>query len=401
GSTRHRVDFGFWQLALLFLGAKIGGTIFGKLRQPSLIGELLAGTILGTILLDLGTSTMIQVVAQIGIVFLILYTMMSIDLSAIEQDIERLVLSQALTAVIIFALLTGIFSWLNRGTGEISFILVAGAAIFGSSTVITARVLLSLREMDSREGQAIIGLQIINSIVELLLISSVSNILKYQQFNYEPVLSLALMVIGTFAVMSRVGSRFINGLLNSVQVLKMDEVFLALTLLLAFTIGAVTEALQLTSYLGVMLVGVLISRTEQAKAISTKIRELGEGFFIPIFFGYLGLSVSILGVLADVSWLITLLVLLTIVRFAAGFVPTLFTGYSISETVKIASGMLPMSEYGLLMLSLGVTYGVLTQVDYSVFVVIFLVVNVLSPLAITLLFRGTPVTPHRRRSPHW
>ncbi|MDD1677431.1 MAG: cation:proton antiporter [Methanomicrobiales archaeon] len=395
------MDFGFWQLALLFLGAKIGGTIFGKLRQPSLIGELLAGTILGTILLDLGTSTMIQVVAQIGIVFLILYTMMSIDLSAIEQDIERLVLSQALTAVIIFALLTGIFSWLNRGTGEISFILVAGAAIFGSSTVITARVLLSLREIDSREGQAIIGLQIINTIIELLLIASVSNILKYQQFNYEPVLSLALMVIGTFAVMSRVGSRFINGLLNSVQVLKMDEVFLALTLLLAFTIGAVTEALQLTSYLGVMLVGVLISRTEQAKTISTKIRELGEGFFIPIFFGYLGLSVSILGVLADVSWLITLLVLLTIARFIAAFVPTLFTGYTAMESVKIASGMLPMSEYGLLMLSLGVTYGVLTQVDYSVFVVIFLIVNVLSPLIITLLFRGTPVSSHRGRRQHW
>jgi Kef-type K+ transport system membrane component KefB len=181
----------------------------------------------------------------------------------------------------------------------------------------------------------------------------------------------------------------------------MEEVFLALTLLLAFTIGAVTEALQLTSYLGVMLVGVLISRTEQAKSISIKIRELGEGFFIPIFFGYLGLSVSILGVLQDVQWLITLLVLLTIVRFVASFVPTLFSGYSFVESVKISSGLLPMSEYGLLMLSLGVSYGVLTQVDYSVFIVIFLMVNVLAPLAITLLFRGAPVSSHRGRRRHW
>jgi Kef-type K+ transport system membrane component KefB len=267
--------------------------------------------------------------------------------------------------------------------------------------VITARVLLSLRELDSREGQAVIGLQIINGIVELLLISSVSNVLKYQTFNVEPVLSLALMVVGTFAVMSRVGSRFINGLLNSVQVLKMEEVFLALTLLLAFTIGAVTEALQLTSYLGVMLVGVLISRTEQAKTISSRIRELGEGFFIPIFFGYLGLSVSILGVLQDVQWLLTLLVLLTAIRFVAAFVPTLFTGYSVVESVKISSGMLPMSEYGLLMLSLAVTYGVLTQVDYSVFIVIFLIVNVLSPLVITLLFRGAPVPARRTVRHHW
>jgi Kef-type K+ transport system membrane component KefB len=72
-----------------FSQQKIGGTLLTKLRQPSLIGELLAGTVLGSILISFGGSPTIQVVAQLGIIFLILLTMLSIDLNEIEQDIER------------------------------------------------------------------------------------------------------------------------------------------------------------------------------------------------------------------------------------------------------------------------------------------------------------------------
>jgi Kef-type K+ transport system membrane component KefB len=378
------VNFELWDLALLFLCAKIGGTIFSKLRQPSLIGELLAGAALGMFFAGMSSSVTINVVAQLGILFLILLTMLSLDLSSIEQELERLIVAQVFTAVIIFVLLVGFFSFLGLST---DLILVVGAAIFGSSTVISVRVLTTMKELNSREGQAIVGLQVINGIVELLLISAVINVLQYHEFNYEPVLSLVLMVVGTFVVMSRVGYRYISGIMNSIEILKMDEVLFALTLLLAFSTAAVTEALGLTMYLGIMLVGVLISRTQHAPSISRKIKELGEGFFIPVFFASLGLSVSVLGILENISWLVVLLLSLTAVRFISGLIPTIASGYSPIESCKIAAGMLPMSEYGLLMLSLGVSYGALTEADYSVLVVVFLIVNVLTPVMMGILFR--------------
>lgn len=383
-----------WDVALLLLAAKIGGTLFTKLRQPGLIGELLAGTLVGSILVGFGNSSTIQVVAQLGIIFLILLTMLSIDLREIEQEIDRLILAQVAAAAIIFILLLGIFSFLNLG---FNLILVAGAAIFGSSTAISAKTLLSMNELSSREGQAIIGLQIVNGIIELLLISAVTNIIQYQRFDIEPVLGLTLMIIGTYVVMSGIGSKFITWLVNSVQILKMEEVLLALTLLLAFSTAAVTESVGMTSFFGVMLIGVLLSRTEQSRRISKTIEQLGESFFIPVFFASLGLSVRLLAVLDNLSLLLLLIAVLTMVRFAAYLIPLGFCNYSLIESLKISAGLLPMSEYGLLMLGIGITYHVLDSTIYSILVVIFLVMNVLAPILIGMVFGAGPSRKTARR----
>jgi Kef-type K+ transport system membrane component KefB len=195
------------------------------------------------------------------------------------------------------------------------------------------------------------------------------------------------MIIGTFAVMSRVGSTFINRLFNVFQVLRLDEVFIALTLVLAFSAAAITEAVGMTSYFGYMLVGVLVSRTEQSRTILKKMGDLGEAFFIPVFFASLGLAVSLSGVAGNIILLAILLVAITSIRFVAYTVPMVLLSFSPVDAVKIGSGLLSMSEYGLLMLSVGLAYGVLGNPLYSVLVVVFLVVNVASPMVTGRVFR--------------
>jgi Kef-type K+ transport system membrane component KefB len=391
------VNFGLWEIAILLLAAKIGGSLFQRLRQPSLAGELLAGILMGVLFTTLAGSATIQLVAQLGIMLLILLTMMAIDLQSIEKDIEKLVIAQAVSAVIIYALLVTLLSVFSI---SLSQALVVWAAIFGSSTAISARTLLSIGGISTREGQAVIGLQIINGIIELLLISSVINVLQYQEVSYEPVLKLALMIVGTFVVMSRVGSRFIQRLFNSVRVFRLEEALVALTLVLAFMAGAVTEAVGMTSFLGIMLIGVLISRTEQSRVIAKKISDLGDAFFIPIFFASLGLSVSLVALAENARLLILLFAALTGIRFLAYLVPVKLLGYSLVESAKITSLLLPMSEYGLLMLSIGVGYGVLTPALYSVLIVVFLLVNILAPILAIRLFR-IPSPRSDRRGGAW
>ncbi|HMA05425.1 MAG TPA: cation:proton antiporter [Methanomicrobiales archaeon] len=387
------MNFGFWEIAILLLGAKIGGELFRRLRQPSLAGELLAGIAMGAtfanlrgtlFFVDLAGSETVQLVAQLGIMFLILLAMISIDLSSIEREIERLVLAQAVSAVIIYALLVTILPALSLTVNQT---LIIWAAIFGSSTAISAKTLLTINGISTKEGQAVIGLQIVNGIIELLLISSVTNVLQYSQFSVEPVLKLALMIIGTFAVMSRVGSRFINWLFNLFQVLRLDEVFIALTLVLAFSAAAVTEAVGMTPYIGYMLVGVLVSRTEQSKSILKRMGDLGEAFFIPVFFASLGLAVSVGALAGNVVLVLALLAVVTAIRFLAYTIPMVLLSFSLTDAVKVGSGLLPMSEYGLLMLSVGLAYGVLANPLYSVLVAVFLIVNVAAPLVTGRVFR--------------
>jgi Kef-type K+ transport system membrane component KefB len=391
------VNFGLWEIAILLLAAKIGGSIFLRLRQPSLAGELIAGILMGVLFTTLAGSATIQLVAQLGIMLLILLTMMVIDLSSIEKEIEKLVIAQAVSAVIIYALLVTLSSVFSLSLPQA---LVVWAAIFGSSTAISARTLIAMNSISSREGQAVIGLQIINGIIELLLISSVINVLQYQEVSFEPILKLTLMIVGTFVVMSRYGSHFIRWLFNSVRIFRLEEVLVALTLVLAFMAGAVTEAVGMTSFLGIMLIGVLISRTEQSKVIAQKISDLGEAFFIPIFFASLGLSVSLVAIAENARLLLLLFAALTGIRFLAYLVPVKLLGYSFVESAKITSFLLPMSEYGLLMLSIGVDYGVLTPALYSVLIVVFILVNILAPMLAIRLFR-IPSPRSDRRGGAW
>ncbi|MDD1657045.1 MAG: cation:proton antiporter [Methanomicrobiales archaeon] len=391
------MNFGLWEIAILLLAAKIGGSIFQRLRQPSLAGELIAGILMGVLITSLAGSATIQLVAQLGIMLLILLTMMVIDLSSIEKDIEKLVIAQAVSAVIIYALLVTFSSVFSL---SLSQALVVWAAIFGSSTAISARTLIAMDSISTREGQAVIGLQIINGIIELLLISSVINVIQYQEVSVEPILKLVLMIVGTFVVMSRYGSHFIRWLFNSVRIFRLEEALVALTLVLAFLAGAVTEAVGMTSFLGIMLIGVLISRTEQSRVIAEKISDLGEAFFIPIFFASLGLSVSLVAIAENARLLLLLFAALTGIRFLAYLVPVKLLGYSFVESAKITAFLLPMSEYGLLMLSIGVDYGVLTPALYSVLIVVFILVNILAPMLAIRLFR-IPTPRSDRRGGAW
>ena len=387
------MNFGLLEIAIVLLGAKIGGELFKRFRQPSLAGELLAGIVLGALFaglagtplsVDLAGSATVLVIAQLGVLFLILLAMISIDLSSIEREIERLVLAQAVSVVIIYALLLTILPALGL---TLSQTLVIWAAVFGSSTAISARTLLSINGISSREGQAIIGLQIVNGIVEILLISSVTNVLQHAGFSWEQALSLALMIIGTIAVMSRVGSRFINWLFNLFRVLRISEVLIALILVLAFSAAAVTEAVGMTSYFGYMLVGVLVSRTEQSKAILKEMGDLGEAFFIPVFFASLGLAVSLGAVAGNLVLILVLLAAITVIRFVAYTVPMALLHFSFVGAVKVGSGLLSMSEYGLLMLSAALAAGVLGNPLYSILVVVFIIVNIGAPLVTGRVFR--------------
>lgn len=373
-----------FEIAILFLGAKLGGILFKKLKQPSLGGELLAGVILGSVLGLVTNSTAIEVVSQLGLIFLILITTMSIDFSKIDENIEKLVTAQILSLAIQLTLLIVVMFFF-----ELNFyiVLLIMAGTFGTSTSLALTTVFSLKALDSKEGQTIVGLEIINTIVELVLISFVLGVIKSHEFNFLPVIEIILIVVGIFAVMSRVGYRFINFLVNSVQKFKIEDVLLALTLMLVFLSIGFAEKLGISSFLGIMLVGLLISRTQQAPIILQKFRQLGENFFIPIFFASLGIGVSLAPIMGSIKLVILLLVSIILMRMTIFSIPMKILKYSTLESVKIGSAMISSSAYGLFLVSLGLSYGLIDNAFYSIFVVVFLLIDILSPFITTLFFK--------------
>ena len=384
-----------FDLALLLLGAKVGGTIFNKLHQPSLVGELLAGIILGSSMLGIvKPSSIVDATSQLGLMFLVLLTSLAIDWKKIENKAETFSIIGLIMASLIFiiAYLVGsIFNW-NFYTK-----VVIGVALMQSSLAIASRTLTNLGELNSSEGEAIIGLQVVDDIAAILIIAVLANFLQNSTVGLEPIVKLFFIIIGFFVVMSRIGFRFISWLINSVQKYGMEEALLGVTLVLAFLLATFTEGLGIASFLGVFLAGILLSRTSQASIISQKVKGVGEAFFIPIFFASIGLGVNVLSAYQQIYFIIPFILFVIVLKWLSSSLPFIFFGYSMSESFKIGSGMVSLSEMALIILGIGLTAKVLDTAIYSMMVVAFVIVDIISPIIMNVVIRGNGKLFFQRR----
>jgi len=384
-----------FDLALLLLGAKVGGTIFNKLHQPSLVGELLAGIILGSSILGIvKPSSIVNATSQLGLMFLVLLTSLAVDWKKIENKTETFSIIELIRASLIFiiAYLVGsIFNW-NFYTK-----VVIGVALMQSSLAIASRTLTNLGKLNSSEGEAIIGLQVVDDIAAILTIAVLANFLQNSTVVLEPIVKLFFIIIGFFVVMSRIGFRFINWLINSVQKYGMEEALLGVTLVLAFLLATFTEGLGIATFLGVFLAGILLSRTSQANVISQKVKEVGEAFFVPIFFASIGLGVNVLSAYQQIYFIIPFIVFVIVLKWLSSSLPFIFFRYSTSESFKIGSGMVSLSEMALIILSIGLTAKALDTEIYSMMIVAFVIVDIISPMIMNVVIRGNGKLFFQRR----
>ncbi|MBI4177737.1 MAG: cation:proton antiporter [Candidatus Aenigmarchaeota archaeon] len=384
-----------FDLALLLFGAKMGGILFYKLRQPSLAGELLAGVILGSSMLNLvKPSPIVESVGQLGLMFLVLLTTLSIEWQKIEHKVElysaiELVMAAAVIAVTYVA---GSFLGWN-----IYVIAVVALALMQSSLVIASRTLANLGELNSKEGETIIGFQVVNDVVAILSIAAVANFLSNSFIGVEAMAKLIFIIVGFFVVMSRTGVRFITLMINAVQKYGLEDALLGLTLVLAFTMASFTEKLGIESFLGVFLAGLLLSKTSQAGTISKKVKDVGESFFIPIFFASIGLSVNVPATASHLSFVIPLVAFAIVLKMLSYVIPLMVVGHSTGEAYRIGAGMVSISEMSLIILSIGLASGAIDLSLYSTMVLVFLFVNIISPFVTSLAFRNNYRHSYGRR----
>jgi Kef-type K+ transport system membrane component KefB len=278
-------------LALLLFGAKLGGILFSKLKQPSIVGELVAGIILGPSLLSLiRPSNLVTSVGDLGLLFLVLLVSLSIEWKIFEGKTEEYVWIELTRVVITLGLVFGLvyfFSW------NVYTFLILGFVIALSSTAVVSRTLADMKELHTPEGQALMGLEVVDEVVAIICVALIANIMGGEAITMEPILTTIFVAVGLFVVVGRVGFRFVNKLTGSIQKYGVEEALLGFTLLLAFALGSLTEGLGLAAVLGVFIAGMILSRSAQYPIITRKVKEIGESFFIPIFFASVGLTVNI------------------------------------------------------------------------------------------------------------
>src|SRR5690606_17023103 len=306
-------------MAVLLVTARGLGEIAQRLGQPSVVGEILAGILLGPSFLSslvpgLGQwiipqtevqGYLLEVVSLLGVMFLLLITGLETDIALIRRQARTAASASAGGISVTFAtgFLLGLYlpeTLLAAPEKRVVFALFIATAMSISAIPVIAKVLMDMNIMRRDIGQTILASGMTDDTVGWMLLSIVVGLAAGGSVNAGTVLSAVGSVIAFMLLSFTVGRRLVRWSLDFVQdELESRDRILSLVVALTFIWGAITQALNLEAVLGAFFMGILFGQMPRLPVLAIeRLESIALGIFAPIFFVVAGLKVNVLGLLS-------------------------------------------------------------------------------------------------------
>lgn len=386
-------------IVIIIVAAKLGGYISIRLGQPSVLGELIAGLILGPTVLNMLHAWPIFAsdevlpesltqMAEIGVILLMF-------LAGLELEIGELLRSGKVAALagtlgVIIPLLMGIGTALLFGSGTNEAIFI-GLALSATSVSISAQTLIELGVLRSRVGLSLLGAAVFDDILVILLLSTASIVLGTSAAAdtslFFTILRMVLYLIGAIAI----GWFLIPPATRIVSDLPISQGIIAFALVVClFYAWAAEELGGVASITGAFLAGLFFARTPLAGQIETGMSALAYAFFVPIFFVNIGLE-SDLRAISGNMWIfaIVLTVVAIISKVIGSGVGALMGGLNRKDSLRLGIGMISRGEVGLIVASVALLEGMITQDIFSIVVFMVIVATLITPPLLRASYAGS------------
>lgn len=394
------------QIAVLLFAARALGEIAQRMGQPSVVGEILAGIILGPSVLvaifpELGnwiipqTETqgyLLEVVSLIGAMFLLLITGLETDIKLIKRH-ARTAAGVSFGGIIItfasgFALGQFLPGFLLADTNErLVFSLFVATALSISAIPVISKVLMDLNLMRRDVGQTILAAGMSDDTIGWILLSIVAGLASGEAVTAGSVLQIVGSVLAFMLISFTVGRWLVRKLLTYVQdEIKSTDRLLTLVIILTFAWGAITQALHLEAVLGAFVMGILFGMMPRLpEEVIHKLESIALGIFAPIFFAVAGLKVNILNLLEPTLIVITLIVIAvaTIGKIAGTYLGArLIGGKDHWTSLSFGAGLNARGAMEIIIATIGLNLGILAQDMFSIIVVMAMATSLMAPSAL-------------------
>ncbi len=389
-------DF-FLILLVILLTARIFAELAVKLKAPSVIGELLAGVLLGPSLLGwIEPIEAIKLMAEIGIILLLF----EVGLETDPKQLARAGLKSIVVALVGF----GLPLLLGFGVGywifDLSLLtsLFIGGTLTATSIGITARVLTDLKRHHTQEGQIILGAAILDDVMGVILLA-----LLYE-FSIGGGVTLGnagkvVMFVGAFFVLAPVAAKLMSAIIKHVNTTTEIPGLIPTTIVsLVLFFAWLAHSMGAPELLGGFAAGLALSRRfflpfgaalhadpSFAEHIETEMKPIIH-LFTPIFFVMVGLSLN----LHEIDWTSPFIWAFSLALMIAATIGKLVGPWLIREPWParwiIGTAMIPRGEVGLIFAELGRVSGILNNEIYAGMVIVIAFTTVLSPFAMKGLY---------------
>ncbi|MFO7245398.1 MAG: cation:proton antiporter [Bacillota bacterium] len=370
-------------LFLMFAAAKVMGYLAERLNQPAVVGEILAGVLIGPSVLNwVHPTEFTDLLAELAVIVLLFRVGLEVNVREM-MEVGLLALGVAVVGVVLpFVAGSGLVIYALDA--DLPTALFMGSAMVATSVGITARVLADLGQLQRRESRTILGAAVIDDVLGLLVLAMVAGIATTGSVSWASLGTIIGLTVAFVAGVLLVGRPLmlrINGRLPD-PAQGYTVFFVAVVLML----GLATLAAQigLAAIVGAFFAGLILELGQRQHALDHQVQPVAE-FLVPFFFVSVGMKVELDAFMnAQTLWLtLAVLVLAMITKVAAGWLVAFRSGWLSSSLIGV--GMMPRGEVGIIVALMGLSLGVISQDLYSVVVAMSVITTIVAPPILKVL----------------
>jgi len=400
---------------LMYLCARVAAEVFERLKLPVVVGELLVGVAIGPHALRLigvptgpmievfgsraaaskGLDLVYDVIAEIGLVVLLFYIGLTTPFERLIRVLPRSIAVAVPGIAVTMALGVAFMALLGHSQHESLFV---GAAMVATSVAITVRVMGSLGELESLEGQIILGAAIVDDVLGLLVLAAVVDLTRSGRIDALEVATVVAEVTAFVVVAALAARTAVPRYSLHLERLKMESAPLAFALVVMLGMSALAAGLGLAGVVGAFLAGIALSGSSEQLELDRDVRPIYE-FLTPFFFVIAGAKVD-LAVLNDAHtiWLMLGLTALAIAGKIIGCGAGSW-GLGRRSILIVGVGMVPRGEIGFAVASVGLSLGAISADVFSAIVLMSIVTALVAPPLLQFALRGRGLPRMAVRAP--
>ena len=386
-------------LGILLFAAKMMAELFHRIKLPIVLGELLAGIIVGPFALGglplvngeplVVLDETVRHIGEIAAIVILFIAGLEITPREFLRGGAAAFTVGSLGVVVPF--FVGYFVFEAFGVEALQAILIA-TALTATSIAISIQVLTELGRMQSKEARLILGAAIVDDILAIAALSVV--VTMVQTGNTEPAILditlLIMQVLGTFAAILAVSVLVIPRILHTGRLWKSKGSLEGIVTAAFFAAAGIAAFVGLSPIVGAFAIGMAVASTRLIKQVHEYVDKL-QIIFAPLFFAIIGAQVDLRGVNLNVLALAGILVAVAVATKLVGTgLPSLIFLREKAKAMRVGIGMISRGEVGLIVAGVGVSSGALTNDIYTTIIIMVAVTTIITPIWLKIAYKKEP-----------
>ena len=389
-------------LGILLFAAKLMAELFHRIKLPIVLGELLAGIIVGPFALGalplvdgeplVVLDETIRHIGEIAAVVILFIAGLEITPREFLRGGAAAFTVGSLGVVVPF--FVGYYAFAAFGIEALQSILIA-TALTATSIAISIQVLTELGKMQSKEARLILGAAIVDDILAIAVLSVVVSMV--QTGNTQPaifdIVFLIMQVLGTFAAILIVSVLVIPRILHTERLWKSKGSLEGIVTAAFFAAAGIAAFLGLSPIVGAFAIGMAVASTRIIKQVHEYVDKL-QIIFAPLFFAIIGAQVDLRGVNLDVLFIAGIMIAIAVATKLIGTgLPSIIFLKDRPKAMRVGIGMVSRGEVGLIVAGVGVSSGALSNDIYTAVIIMVAATTIITPIWLKISYKNEPLEP--------